>query len=245
MAEFRIGTSGWSYPNWVGPFYPDKLKRNEWLAHYAQSFSTVELNASFYRPPMANMLKGWDKRTPNDFRFSVKAWRVITHYRRLAECEDNLRGFLDRLGPLSHKISTLLFQLPPNFEVDVERLDAFLSLLPEQPRAAFEFRDPSWHDDAVYDLLAKHNRAFVPFELAGETAPRAVTADFVYVRLHGREAKYRGQYSEAALDDWADWLAARLDEGRDAYVYFDNTDEADHAVRDAQRLSEKLDSRRS
>lgn len=240
MADYRIGTSGWSYPNWAGPFYPADLKRNEWLGHYAQVFSTVELNASFYRLPMANMLKGWYRRTPDDFLFAVKAWRVITHNHRLADCADYVKAFFERIEPLGEKIGPVLFQLPPKFNADLERLDSFLQLLPQDHRAAFEFRDDSWHQDAVYDLLRRHNCAFVPFELAGQTAPRVVTADFVYVRLHGREAKYHGRYSEAALQDWAAWLKAQRAEGRDAYLYFDNTDEEDDAVRDALTLNEML-----
>jgi len=240
MAEFRVGTSGWSYPNWVGPFYPEGLKQNQWLAHYAERFSTVELNASFYRPPMANMLKGWQRRTPDDFRFAVKAWRMITHSAKLADCDEYLGAFFERLEPLADKVGLVLFQLPPSLSADPERLDGFLGKLPAGTRAAFEFRHSSWHDEATYEVLRRHNQAFVPFELAGEWAPRIATADFVYVRLHGREAKYRGQYDEAALDDWVGWLRAQLTEGRDAYVYFDNTDEADHAVRDAQRLAAKL-----
>jgi uncharacterized protein YecE (DUF72 family) len=236
MPEIRVGTSGWSYPNWVGPFYPEDLKRNAWLAHYAQHFAAVELNASFYRLPMANMLKGWHRRTPADFAFSVKAWRMITHTRRLADCDAEVQAFHERIAPLGDKAPLVLYQLPPKFPPDAARLDAFLNRLPARPRAAFEFRDPRWFDDAVYDVLRKHNRAFVPFELAEQRSPALATADFVYVRLHGREAKYRGRYPEAALQDWATWLQGHVDAGRDAYVFFDNTDQADDAVRDALRL---------
>jgi uncharacterized protein YecE (DUF72 family) len=240
MPEIRVGTSGWSYPNWVGPFYPEGLKRNEWLAHYAQHLSAVELNASFYRLPMANMLKGWHRRTPEDFVFSVKAWRMITHFRRLADCDEQVQAFYERIAPLADKAPLVLYQLPPKFQADPDRLDAFLNKLPERPRAAFEFRDESWFDDAVYAVLRRHNRAFVPFELAEQRSPAIATADFVYVRLHGREAKYRGRYSEEALQDWAAWLRGHVEAGRDAYVFFDNTDHEDDAVRDARRLRELL-----
>ena len=236
MATSWIGTSGWSYENWNGPFYPPGLKRTGWLAHYSTHLRSVEINNSFYHLPRQSMLAGWVDLTPPGFLFAVKAWRAITHYRHLANCADRLAVFLDRIDGLGDKCGPVLFQLPPRWQVDLERLAAFLAMLPEGRRFAMEFRDPSWHCEAVYELLRGGNVAFCPFELADLTAPRIVTADFVYVRLHGRRAPYRGAYADAELAGWADWLAANMSEGRDIHIYFDNTDEADHAVRDAQRL---------
>ena len=240
MARHWIGTSGWSYDNWRGPVYPPGLKRTEWLAHYARRLRTVELNNSFYHLPREAMLAGWVERTPADFLFAVKAWRAMTHYRRLHDCGGQLALFLERIAALGDKGGPVLFQLPPRWHLDLGRLDGFLALLPEGRRFAMEFRDPSWHCQAVYDRLRGRNVAFCPFELAELTAPRVVTADFVYVRLHGRRARYRGAYDDPALKDWAGWLAGNLARGRDVHVYFDNTDEADHAVRDAERLSRLL-----
>ena len=240
MARFWIGTSGWSYGNWRGSFYPAGLKPGAWLGYYAGALQSVELNASFYRLPQEKTLRAWADQTPDGFLFSVKAWRAITHFRRLKGCEEHLQSMLLRLDILGDKGGPILFQLPPRFAVDLPRLDAFLALLPAGRRYAFEFRDPSWHTAAVYDALIRHNAAFCSFELAELTGPRIVTAGFVYVRLHGHRARYRGAYGEAALADWAEWLRLRLTEGRDAFVYFDNTDEADHAVRDAQRLEALL-----
>ena len=240
MARHWVGTSGWSYDGWRGPFYPRTLRRTDWLAHYAESFRSVEINASFYHLPKLSVLEGWAAHTPADFLFAVKAWRAITHYRRLVGCADHLRVFYERLAALGSKAGPVLFQMPPRFGVDLPRLAEFLAQLPPDRRHAFEFRDPSWHDDAVYALLARHNAAFCVYELGKARSPRVVTADFVYVRLHGRGARYRGNYGAAALRDWAGWLGRAMAEERDAYVYFDNTDEKDYALRNAQALDAML-----
>lgn len=240
VARYLIGTSGWSYPNWRGSVYPHQLSRSAWLAHYAGLFNAVELNATFYRLPYENMLRGWDRNTPPSFRFAVKAWRMLTHRQRLADCGELLASFHARLDVLGDKAEAVLYQLPPNFVADADLLHDFLTRLPSRRRAAFECRDPSWHDPAIYAVLERFNAAFVPFELGAQASPRVVTADFVYVRLHGRGKRYHGNYDEAALQDWADWLRRHVAAGRDAYVFFDNTAEADHAVRNAQRLARLL-----
>ena len=240
MARHWIGTSGWSYRNWRGGFYPKALKPGDWLGFYARSLSCVELNASFYRPPRESLLEAWAARTPPEFRFAVKAWRAITHFRRLRDCEALVADFFARIGRLGDKLGPVLFQLPPGFAADPARLDAFLGGLPSGPRIALEFRDPSWHDAETYAVLEAHGAAFCPFELAELRAPRVVTADFTYVRLHGRAARYRGCYGEAELAEWAAWLQAQLALGRDVYLFFDNTDDADHAPRNAQHLDALL-----
>jgi len=244
MVGHWIGTSGWSYDGWRGRFYPRAMRKTAWLGHYANVFRTVEVNASFYHLPKPPVLEGWVAQTPPDFLFAVKAWRAITHYRRLAGCEDHLRVFYERLALLGPKAGPVLFQLPPRFGVDLPRLEDFLAQLPEDRRHAFEFRDPSWHTDAVYALLAEHNAAFVPFEMGPARSPRVATADFVYARLHGHRRRYRGDYGKAALHDWAGWLGTQMDAGRDVHVYFDNTDEKDFAVRNAQALEAMLAGRR-
>lgn len=236
MAEARVGTSGWTYANWRGLFYPPNLRQGEWLAYYAQNFDTVEVNASFYRLPGESLVRGWIAKTPDRFRFAVKAWRAITHYRRLEQCEDLVASFFARTPLFGDRLGPVLFQLPPHFPAEPARLEAFLRILPSGHRYAFEFRDPSWHDETVYAVLRDAGAAFCPFDLAGLRGPRVATADFVYVRLHGYERRYRGAYPEAVLRDWASWLRAQLGEERDVWVYFDNTDEAAHAVSDARRL---------
>ena len=241
MARHWVGTSGWSHDHWKGPFYREKLQRTDWLVHYAERLASVEINASFYNLPRERVLAGWAECTPPGFLFAVKAWRAITHHRRLANCGEAVATFLGRLAALGAKCGPVLFQLPPRWRADHARLAAFLDVLPEGRRYVFEFRDPSWHSDAILALLEARNAAFCPFELGALTAPRVATADFVYVRLHGREARYRGDYDDEALGDWAAWLKARKGEGRDVYVYFDNTEEADCALGNAHRLGELLE----
>jgi uncharacterized protein YecE (DUF72 family) len=240
MARYWVGTSGWSYANWRTLFYPKGLKQGEWIRFYSEHLRSVEVNATFYRLPQEAMLKGWVEKTPADFLFAIKAWRAITHFKRLKDCDEAIEVFLARLRPIEAKCGPILFQLPPRLHCDPARLQAFLALLPKERRFTMEFRDPSWHCDKIYALLEAQNIAFCPFELAELSAPRVATANFVYVRLHGRKARYQGAYSEKALEDWAAWLGDRMAEGRDAYVYFDNTDEADHAVKNARRLDELL-----
>lgn len=230
--QWHIGTSGWSYAPWAGDFYPKGAKRTAWLSHYAQHFDTVEINNSFYAPPKPEQLEKWQAMVPVHFLFSVKAPRLITHLKRLHEIEAPLADFL---ASIDHKpkIGPLIFQLPPRFPKQLDRLEALLRLLPPGRPTAIEFRDPDWHDDAVYRLLTHYNVAFCLFELADYHSPRVTTADFTYLRLHGRERNYRGRYSIAALEDWHGWLAARQ---RDAYVYFDNTAEKLNAIENALAL---------
>jgi uncharacterized protein YecE (DUF72 family) len=241
MAEARIGTSGWSYPGWRGTFYPTALRQAEWLGYLARRLRTVEVNASFYRLPPRERFARWAEATPADFVLAVKAWRALTHYRRLAECGDLVEAFLARVEPLGPKRGPVLFQLPPHFPADAGRLDAFLAALPQGFRYAAEFRDPSWWNEATAAVLGRHGAAFCVFELAQLRSPRLVTADFVYLRLHGHERRYRGAYGETLVADWAGWLGGELAKGHDVFAYFDNTDEADHAVRDAMRLQALLD----
>ncbi len=235
-----VGTSGWSYSHWQGLFYPQGLKSTERLPYYAKHYQTVELNSSFYALPREVVLASWAERTPSKFLFAVKAWRLITHYKRLADCDEALSLFFDRIEVLGTKCGPVLFQLPPRLPPDQERLVAFLDGLPKGRRYAFEFRDASWHGDPIYSLLKRYNAAFCLFELGRAHSPHLRTADFIYVRLHGREAPYRGNYSEAALHEWALWLGAEMQGGAEVYVYFDNTDEADHALTNARRLDELL-----
>ncbi len=244
MPSLYVGTSGWTYSNWKGVFYPRGVRQSDWLSHYAQQFDSVELNATFYRPPQESLLAGWNAKTPADFTFAVKAWRMLTHQKKLRDCHDRLVDFLDRLAPLGRKAGPLLCQLPPSFPAEAARLDDFLSAVPAGWRVTVEPRDASWHEEAIAQVLARHNAAFCCFELADQRSPAWATADFVYVRLHGREDAYRGFYSDAELAPWADWLAGHLAAGRDAYCYFDNTDHADDAPRNAARLRELVLERR-
>jgi uncharacterized protein YecE (DUF72 family) len=237
----RVGTSGWTYPNWRGTFYPKGLKQADWLAFYAERFATVEINASFYRLPTPAMIARWAAITPPGFLFAVKAWRLLTHERRLRDCAEPLHIFLERIAPLGEKLGPVLFQLPPGLRLDLPLLEGFLAGLPPGPRYAFEFRAPGWWTDPVLALLERAGAAFVSFELAELHSPRIATGPLAYARLHGHQHRYRGPHPEPVLADWAAWLRAERRIGRDVFVYLDNTAEADDAVADALRLRRLLE----
>ncbi len=234
MASVRIGTSGWHYDHWRGPFYPEKLAASKMLDFYAGRFHTVELNNTFYRLPSAESLANWRQATPKDFCFAVKASRFLTHNKKLKDPENALQNFLPRVEALQKKLGPILFQLPPHWGVNVERLREFLQALPPRHRYVFEFREPSWNTEAVYATLRRHNAAYCIFELDWFQSPLEITADFAYVRLHGPGGKYQGCYSRQTLRQWA-----RRIEGwsklRAVYIYFDN-DQAGYAARNALEL---------
>ncbi|HEU4683899.1 MAG TPA: DUF72 domain-containing protein [Nitrospira sp.] len=233
--DIRIGTSGWHYKHWLGPFYPPRLPAKRMLAWYMERFDTVEVNNTFYRLPTKETLRAWRDGTPPAFRFAVKGSRYISHRKKLNDPEPALARFLPLVETLGAKLGPILFQLPPRWSRNVERLNRFLDSLPPTHRYSFEFRDPSWHDEAVYGALRKHQAAFCIYELAGFESPHEVTADFAYVRLHGPEGKYGGDYSAGTLARWAE----RIDEWRGSlsavYVYFDN-DQAAYAAKNAAEL---------
>ena len=231
----HIGTSGWHYPHWVGPFYPETLKPSAFLDFYAGVFSTVEINTTFYRLPAPEVFSGWYRATPPDFVFSCKASRYITHMKKLREPHDSCRRFLEAAGALGDKLGPMLFQLPPRWHVNPARLADFFDALPDSRRFAVEFRDPSWFVKPVYELLRHRNVALCVYDLAGMTSPRRLTADFVYLRLHGSQEAYSGQYDETALITWAKRILTWRKVGLEVYCYFDN-DQAGFAVSDARRL---------
>ena len=241
VPELRIGTSGWHYDHWRGPFYPDDLAAEHYLGFYAERFDTVEVNHSFYQLPEASSVAAWREAAPAGFRFAVKVSRYLTHMKKLKDPEAPLTSFLERVTPLGERLGPLLFQLPPNWHVDLDRLAAFLEMLPAGVRAAFEFRDPTWFDDAVYELLDRHGAAFCIYDLAGTESPHVVTGDLAYVRLHGSGAAYEGGYTKRMLSGWAGACSAWLRAGRDVFVYFDNDARA-HAPADAGALKEMLES---
>jgi uncharacterized protein YecE (DUF72 family) len=236
----HIGTSGWHYDHWRGPFYPPDLSPAHFLAFYAERFATVEINNSFYRMPSPAALATWRDATPPSFRFAVKGSRYLTHMKKLKDPETGLANFLPRLEALGEKLGPILFQLPPHWRADPERLAAFLTALPASQRFAFELRDPSWHVPAIYERLAHHNAACCIYDLAGRQSPVALTADFVYVRLHGPDGAYQGCYDLAALAAWARRVREWADTMRAVYVYFDN-DERGYAPSNALTLRALVD----
>lgn len=233
----RIGTSGWQYKHWRGPFYPADLPASRMLAFYLEHFDTVEVNNSFYRLPALATFENWKAASPPGFLFAVKGSRFITHMKKLKDPEPSSRKFFDAVAGLGRKLGPILWQLPPFWQVNAERLDEFLSVLPRRRRYAFEFRNETWFTGEVNVILQRHKAAFCIYDLDYRQSPRTVTADWVYVRLHGPDGKYAGSYSDDALKEWARQFETWAREGRDVYCYFDN-DQAGYAVRNALRLRE-------
>jgi uncharacterized protein YecE (DUF72 family) len=230
-----VGTSGWHYGSWRGPFYPDEVRVRDQLAYYASRFATTEINASFYRLPTEKAVKDWRTTVPDGFVFAWKASRYITHFRRLKDCEDSLKLVFGRMDGLGDKIGPVLFQLPPQFHCDRDRLADFLELLPKARRCVFEFRHASWYRREIFDLLAEHNAAFCISDHAAAPAPFEATADFVYLRGHGPSGRYHGTYSDEHLNAWAKHIRTWRKNKCDVFVYFDN-DQKSAAPKDAERL---------
>lgn len=237
--ELRIGTSGWHYADWWGPFYPKGVKKKDALDYYVTQFNATELNAPFYRTPTEKAVANWRDAAPEDFRFAWKASRFITHWRRLNVDEHSMQLLESRLELLRGNLGPVLFQLPPRMKADRERLANFLGYLPKKRRYAFEFRHPSWYEKPVLDLLSDHDAALCLSDHADAPAPREATASFVYVRNHGMSGRYHGSYTEKALKDWAKSIVGWRRGGRDVWCFFDN-DQKSAAPRDAKRLVELL-----
>ncbi|MGE5568024.1 MAG: DUF72 domain-containing protein [Rhodospirillales bacterium] len=233
----RIGASGWHYNHWRGPFYPEKLPASKFLAFYSQHFDTVEINNSFYKLPAESALEEWESTVPPNFLFSVKASRFITHMKKLLDPEAAFKKFFDRVILLGRKLGPVLFQLPPRWNCDPERLDAFLSGLPRRLRYAFELRNPTWFNPEVEAILRNYRAAFCIYEIAHFLSPKTITSDFVYVRLHGPDGPYQGDYADSVLAGWARDFRAWNKTGKDVYCYFDN-DQEGYAVKNALRLKE-------
>ena len=237
--KIKIGTSGWHYDHWRGPFYPEDLPAKKMLEFYIQHFDTVELNNSFYQLPKPSALKDWRDSVPKDFLFAAKASRFITHMKKLKDPKKPLRKVIPRLEYLKEKLGPILFQLPGGWNYNPDRLEEFLKALPTNHRYAFEFRNHTWHNDGVYELLRKHNCAFVIYELDHFTSPAEITADFAYLRLHGPAGKYQGNYTTKKLTTWANLIKKLRRKTKQVYVYFDN-DQAGYAAKNAIKLKELL-----
>jgi uncharacterized protein YecE (DUF72 family) len=241
MARIFVGTSGWHYESWRGPFFPNGLLLKHQLQYYASQFSTTELNGVFYRTPTPAAVKSWRQQTGDDFVFAWKASKFITHWKRLSEKSVNSLELLeDRLSLLRDKAGPILFQLPPNFHADAGRLKAFFDLLPAKRRYSFEFRHPSWYTPQIFRLLSRQNISLCISDHHDAPAPWKRTADFVYVRGHGPGGRYRGHYRPDALSKWAARIRSWKKQGCDVYVYFDN-DQKSAAPADALRLRQILD----
>jgi len=213
----------------------------ERLGYYAERFRSVEINNSFYHLPEKATLRHWRDTVPADFVFTAKASRYITHMKKLKDPEDSIDRFFNRVTSLGDKLGPILFQLPPRWRFNRERLEAFLGALSTDFRYAFEFRDHSWLNAETYELLSRYNAAFCIYDFDGFLSPRETTADFVYIRLHGPDGAYQGSYDTSTLSGWAGALSAWSSQGRDVHCYFDN-DQAGYAARNALQLQSMLSS---
>ena len=221
-----IGTSGYSYPEWKGSFYPADLSTKKMFAYYAGRFPTVEINATFYRMPTDKLILGWVEQAPPTFRFTLKAPKVITHIKRLADCADPLGFFLGRAEKLGANRAALLFQLPPFMKKDVGLLQAFLAMVPREQRAAFEFRNATWHADDVFTALADAGVALCIADSEKLTTPLVATTSWGYFRLRDEG------YERAHIETWHAQITAQKWE--EAYVYFKHEDAGKGAVFGAQ-----------
>ena len=206
---------------------------------YARNFDTVELNNTFYRLPSPKGVEQWRESSREDFCFAVKGSRFLTHMKKLKDAGQGIDRFFERIEPLGRKLGPIVFQLPPFWELNTERLDDFLTLLPQGHQYAFEFRNPTWHVEAAYEILRRHNAAFCIFEIAGFQSGLPITADFTYVRLHGPKGAYQGLYPDSTLRLWAERIREWQKTLRGVYFYFDN-DQAAYAVENAQALKRMM-----
>lgn len=243
-----IGASGWSYDHWKGIFYSEELPKSAWLAHYARHFNTVELNASFYRIPSQKSAVKWNKTVPEGFVFSIKASRLITHVKRLESCTREISWFFDAISPMKQKTGAILFQLPPSLKPDEEKLEAFCKTLQQiNPTAAdepetqiwsyaFEFRNSAWYNSSTYKVLEKYGAAFCIHDMPGSATDRIITAPFTYIRFHGYQSKYGGNYPETELTSWAQWIQSVSPSCKRVFVYFNN-DAGGFALKNASHLA--------
>ena len=235
-----IGTSGWMYDHWKGPFYPSGLETDAMLPTYAETFRSVEVNNTFYQLPDAEIVDGWRQRSPEGFIFAVKANRYITHMKNLLEPEEPVATMMDRMARLGDKLGPILFQLPPGWHVNADRLVAFTEILPESGRFAFEFRHPSWYVPEIYEILTQHHCAFCIHDHADAPSPQETTAGFIYLRFHGPRGDYGDQYSRSILKEWAARIQSWQDGGQNVFAYFNN-DAHGYAVENARTLRSLLD----
>ncbi|GAB4335620.1 MAG: DUF72 domain-containing protein [Candidatus Abyssubacteria bacterium] len=238
-SKFFVGCSGWNYRHWKGVFYPEDISQKDWFQHYAKTFDTVEINNTFYNLPAEKTFRNWAEQAEKGFIYSVKANRYITHVKRLRDPEEPVHRLISRVRLLDDHAGPILFQLPPNWNCNLERLAHFITALPPDFSHVFEFRDQSWINDEVFALLEEHEMSHCVHDMEGLDIPRRATGKVAYVRFHGYDSKYGGNYPEQALRPWADWMTREAENGRDVYAYFNN-DAQGFAIKNAKMLRKKL-----
>jgi uncharacterized protein YecE (DUF72 family) len=248
MPLLLIGTSGWTYPSWKGPFYPEDCPRQRFLEYYAREFPTTEVNTSFYHVPRVATYEQWVRQVPPDFVFALKVSRVITHHKRLVEVEEPWQAFIDRARILGRHLGPLLLQFPPSFQCDRPRLARFLAAAKQAGsdpplRLVFEFRHESWFTEDIYALLKRHGAALCVADSPRYPRHDVQTANFVYVRFHGRTRMFASSYTAAELAKEARLLKRAAQDGHDLFVYFNN-DACGHAVANARTLQGFTEGRR-
>lgn len=231
----HIGCSGWVYRHWRELFYPAKLPQRLWFDHYAATFGTVELNTSFYHLPRPESFTRWCDQAPPGFRYAVKAPRFVTHMKKLKDCAEPVAEFLRRARNLGAAIGPILYQLPPRWALNINRLGEFIALLPADLHHVFEFREKSWLTEEVLALLDSRDVAFCAHDMPGLATPRWAAGPIAYVRFHGGTGKYVGRYPDETLLGWTDWIVGQAGAGRDVWCYFNN-DIGGHAIDDALTL---------
>ncbi|MGE5894043.1 MAG: DUF72 domain-containing protein [bacterium] len=239
MAQVRIGCSGFNYPHWKGTFYPEGLPQKQWLSNYCAVFSSVELNVTFYRLPRQSTFEKWYSETPDNFIFALKGSRFITHIKRLIEPNDSLRLFFAGALHLKDKLEIVLWQFPPAFRADIERLKKFIKLLRKYPvRNTLEFRNETWISEEVIDLCGKQNISLCMADWPAFLENLPVTSDFVYIRRHGAGG-HDACYSRAELKKDAQRIKQFVKQGKDVYIYFNN-DAFGYAPANAKELASLL-----
>ena len=235
MERIRIGCSGWNYKHWRELFYPKGLPAHRWFAFYAQHFDTVEINNSFYRLPAPETFDKWREQAPPGFCYAVKANRFLTQAKKLKDCEEPLARMMPPFRHLGDTLGPVLYQLPPQFKLNLERLESFLELVPKDVTNVFEFRDKSWYNPETLDLLERFGASFCAHDMPGSASERWAVGSAAYVRFHGTSGKYWGRYSDEALLSWTDWIVEQARGGREVWCYFNNDIDA-HAIGDAHTL---------
>jgi uncharacterized protein YecE (DUF72 family) len=234
-ASIRVGCSGWQYKHWRELFYPKDLPQTRWFGFYAEHFDTVEINSSFYHLPKASTFEKWRDQAPSGFCYAIKANRFITQAKKLLDCEESMERMMSATRHLGDRLGPMLYQLPPSLHLDLERLENFLNLLPNDVINVFEFRHKSWYVDEAYALLDRFGASLCLHDMRASETERLAVGPATYVRFHGGVGKYWGRYPDEKLMDWAGWLVEQARSGRSCWCYFNN-DILGHALDDAQTL---------
>ena len=237
--ETLIGTSGWMYKHWKGPFYPEKISNEDMLNFYTDHFSTVEVNNTFYKLPNIKTVQNWMNKTPKQFIFAIKANRFITHRKYLKDGQVTVKNLLSPIKILNYKLGPILFQLPPNWNVNLERITEFIEILPKDFLYVFEMRNSSWYIQNIYDLFKEYNIALCIHDFYGKITPQKITADFTYIRFHGPEGHYYGNYTSEQLNQWAQKINKWIQQNITVFAYFNN-DAYAWAVQNALELKNIL-----